>query len=279
MKSFRIAFIAVFFILLTSLLPTFSASVSSNPTTAVTLNSAGVAAQSGSIVLKVSDYGQARSDVMKHADTQGATLRDESSEANFNGERHGSIILDMDAVKLRPMMEGIRRIGKLYSERVQTSDQTSYYQKLEKRIALLKQNEGELLSFLHSPRRMRGSDILFVQSRLYQSRVESADAAQERADMARRARKASINVELFEPEPHKTFDWSNWHATASYRAKSSFLFVTRKLVTGLYMVVFFAPFWIPILLVVFFVGRKLIRWMRQRIMAWWERRKLSIDTT
>lgn len=277
MKSFHIALITVFIILLTSILPTYAATESSSPITSVTLNSAGVAAQSGSIVLKVSDYGQARSDVMKLADAQGATLRDESSEANFNGERHGNIILDMNAAQLRPMMEGIRQIGKLYSERVQTSDQTSYYQKLEKRISLLNQNEGELLSFLHSPRRMRGSDILFVQSRLYQSRVESADAAQERADMARRAQKASINIELFEPEPHKTFDWHNWHAAASYRAKSSFLYVTRKLITGLYMVVFFAPFWIPILLVVFFVGRKLVRYLRRQITSWQERRKLSID--
>jgi len=85
--------------------------------------------------------------------------------------------------------------------------------------------------------------------------------------------KALINIALFEPEPRKTFDWGNWHAAASYRAKGSFLYVTRKIVTGLYMVAFFAPYWIPALLIGFFGGRKLIRWTRGRIVTWQERRR------
>jgi hypothetical protein len=227
---------------------------------------------SASIVLKVSDYNQARSQVMKLAGARGAGLHEESSQVSFAGERHGNIILELDADQLPQTIEGIRGIGKLYSERVQTSDQTSYYERLERRMSLLKQNEVELLAFLHGFRRMRGSDILFVQYRLYQSRVQAADAAQERADTARRARKAMLNVALFEPEPHKTFDWGNWHAVASYRAKGSFLYVTRKLVTVFYLAVFLAPYWIPALLIVFFGGRKLIRWTRQQFAAWLQRR-------
>jgi hypothetical protein len=273
MKAFRLAVAAVSIVLLTSLAPALAAGISAEPAAEVPRDSAGVSVRSGSIVLKVSDYDQARSRVMRLAAARGAVLHDEKSEANFSGERHGSIILELDAAQLGPMMEAVRRIGKLYSEHVQTSDQTSYYQKLEKRISLLKQNEVELLAFLHSPRRMRGSDILFVQYRLYESRVQAADAAQERADTARRAQKALVNVALFEAEPRKTLDWSNWHATASYRAKGSFLYVTRKLVTGFYLLVFLAPYWIPALLIVFFGGRKLIRWTRQRLTAWLERRR------
>jgi len=275
MKVFRLTLAAVSIVLLTPLLPALAAGVSTDPAADVPRDSAGVSIRSGSIVLKVSDYDQARSRVMRLAGARGAVLHEESSEANFSGERHGNIILELDAAQFRPMMEDVRRIGKLYSEQVQTSDQTSYCQKLEKRISLLGQNEVELVAFLHSPRRMRGSDILFVQYRLYESRVRAADAAQERADTARRARKALINVALFEPEPHKTFDWSNWHAVASYRAKGSFLYVTRKLVTGFYLVAFLAPYWIPALLIVFFGGRKLIRWTRQRLAAWLERRRAT----
>ncbi|MEN6357489.1 MAG: hypothetical protein ABFD83_10440 [Armatimonadota bacterium] len=82
-----------------------------------------------------------------------------------------------------------------------------------------------------------------------------------------------LSVDLFEPEPRKTFDWSNWHAVASYRAKGSFLTVLRKGVTGSFYALYFAPIWIPAVLIVFFGGRKLIRWIRQRINTLVERRR------
>jgi len=81
--------------------------------------------------------------------------------------------------------------------------------------------------------------------------------------MARRAARAMVKVELFEPEPKKSFDWSNWHALATYRAKGSFLYVLRKLVTAAYFVMFFSPFWILALLIAFFGGRKLVRRVRR----------------
>jgi hypothetical protein len=230
-----------------------------------------MAIKSGNIVLKVSDYGEARARIIRLADARKAVLHQEKSEANFSGERHGEIVLELDSAQLGPLMEQIRGIGKLYSEMVQTSDQTSEYEMLGTRISLLKQNEGELLGFMHSPRRMRGSDILFVQSRLYDSRVQSANVAQERVDTARRSRRAMLSVAMFEPEPRKTFDWGNWRAVASYRAKGSFLYVIRKVVTGFFFVFYFAPFWIPALVVLFFGGRKLIRAVRQCASALLER--------
>ena len=256
-RYLRLSFVLIAVGLLTSLLPAFSATQAvSSPDTAP------MAIKGGSIVLKVKDYGEARARVMRLADAHYAQLHKENSEANFTGERHGEIVLELDSAQLGPLMEQVRGIGKLYSEMVQTSDQTSNYQKLGTRISLLKQNEGELLGFLHSPRRMRGSDILFVQSRLYDSRVQSANVAQERVDIARRSQRATLSVSLFEPEPRKIFDWGNWRAVASYRAKGSFLYVARKAVTGFFFVLYFAPIWIPAALILFFVGRKLIRVIR-----------------
>ncbi|MCE5198257.1 MAG: DUF4349 domain-containing protein [Armatimonadota bacterium] len=236
---------------------------------------AKIAVRSGSVVLKVNDYNQARSRIMSLARARKAVLHEEKSEANFSGERHGYIILELDAAQLGPMMEDVRGVGKLYSELVQTADQTSNFEKLGTQISLLEQNEDELKGFMRSPRRMRGSDILFVQYRLYESRVQAANAAQERANTARRAQRALINIALFEPEPRKSFDWGNWHAVASYRAKGSFLYVIQKTVTGFYYILYFAPFWIPALLIVFFGGRKLYRLVRQRVTAWLIRRRTA----
>ena len=246
----------------------FPTAAVAEPTPSAAQDLPNVSVKSGSIVLKVTDYAQARSRVVRLASARNAVMHEEKSQANFAGKRDGIIVLEMDAAQLGPMMEDVRRAGKLYSEHVQTSDMTSNCQTLDKRVALLKQNESELLGFLHSPRRMRGSDILFVQYRLYESRVQAANASQERADLGRRAQKALLEVSLFEPEPRKTFDWGNWRAVASYRAKGSFLYVTRKAVTALYFVAFFAPYWVPALLIVYFGGRKICRSIRQWVNGW-----------
>lgn len=270
-RDLRLSFVVVAVGLLTLLLPALAANVAPGVQTDSSLDTVVMAIKSGNIVLKVSDYGEARAQVMRLADARKAALHQEKSEANFSGERHGEIVLELDSAQLGPLMEQIRGIGKLYSENVQTSDQTSEYQMLGTRISLLRQNEGELLGFMHSPRRMRGSDILFVQSRLYDSRVQAANVAQERIDIARRSRRAMLSVSLFEPEPHKTFDWGNWRAVASYRAKGSFLYAARKVVTGFFYALYFAPVWIPAVLILFFVGRKLIRALRQWVVSLWER--------
>jgi len=241
------------------------------PEDAVSGDSTRVPVRSGNIVLKVPDYTEARARVLRLARARKAVLLEEQSQVNLPGERHGNMVLEMDAAQLTPMMENVRRVGKLYSERAQTSDLTSDYQSLGKRISLLDQNETELLGFLRSPRRMRGSDILFVQYRLYESRVQAANASQQQADIARRSRRGTLDVMLFEPEPRKTFDWGNWRSLASYRAKGSFLYVTRKAITGLFYVAYFAPYWVPALLIAFFGGRRLIRWARRRMNEWLDR--------
>ena len=223
-RELRILSVAVALWLLASPRLAFAANAAPGLKADSSVDAVGNTIRSGSIVLKVSDYSDARARVIGLAQARDAVLHQEKSEANFTGERHGEIVLEMNAAQLRPLMEEVRRIGKLYSELVRTTDRTSDYQKLGTRISLLKQNEGELLAFLHSPRRMRGSDILYIQSRLFDSRAQGANVAQERIDIARRSRRAMLSVALFEPEPRKTFDWGNWRAVASYRAKGSFLY-------------------------------------------------------
>lgn len=211
------------------------------------------------LVLKVPDYEAAEITVLRLAHEHQAELRAAETQVNFQGKKHGWLLLQADVLQLNPLTSGVRSVGKLYSEQIGTNDQTSYYQKLERRIALLNRNEQELLEFLRRPRRMRGSDILFIQSRLFQTRAEAADAAQNRADLERASQHCLLRVTLFEPQPRRAFDWGNWHAHAAYRAKTAFLSVARKLVTAAYLVVWFAPLWIPIGLVLCLIWRRLSR--------------------
>lgn len=216
----------------------------------------------GDIIVKVPEYDAAKAKTMELARKYGAELKEAGTSVDFRGKKQGELMLVLDAPKLVPLMNDVRGVGKLYSERVQSTDQTSYYEKLGRRISLLGQNEDELLGFIHSPRRMRGSDILFVQYRLYQSRTEASDATQDQVDLDRAAQHSLLHVMLFEPEPRQAFDWRNWHAQAAYRAKTLFLTVVRKLAGGLYLLLWFAPLWIPAALLLFFGSRRLWRLLR-----------------
>ena len=223
-----------------------------------------IAIRGGSIILKVPDFQTARAAALNLADKYGAELREAETQVNLSGQKHGDLLFQLDSGKLGAMVGDLRDIGKLYSERLQTTDQTSYYNKLGKRIAILRQNEIELLNLLRGSRQMKGPDVLYLQFRLFQSRVEASDATQDALDLERAARRAELRVSLFEPEPRQALDWRNWRAHAAYRGKGAFFLVTRKLVTLAYLVLWTAPFWIPGAVILYFLWL----WGRRRIRAW-----------
>lgn len=235
----------------------------SHPAFSQTTNPMPVRIRSADIILKVTDFDAARKTALDLARECGAELSDSQTTVNYQGKKDGWLLFQLDAQELDALTKDLRPVGKLYSEHMQTTDQTSYYEKLGRRVGLLAQNEQELLSFLHRPRQMRGSDILFVQYRLFQSRVEASDAEQEKATLERSAQRSTLRVSLFEPIPNKAFDWGNWRAHGAYRAKTAFLTFAGKLVTSAYFVLWFAPLWIPLGLVVFFV----LRWGTRRLMS------------
>lgn len=221
----------------------------------------------GNIAIKVPDYQVGRVSVMDIASKYGAKLRDAKTLVNYVGKKSGQLSLTVDADKLDDMTNDIRGIGKLYSEKLQSNDQTPYYEKLKRRTFLLRQSESELMNFLRSPRHMRGSDILFVQSRLFQTRAEFSDADQEIIDLERGALRGALNITLFEPDAGPSFNWRNWKAYAAGKAKTKFFTFVQKLCMGGYYTLWFAPFWLPMLillwLIVQFIRRKFLKWRMQ----------------
>ena len=226
-----------------------------------TSNPMPVRVRSADLILKVTDFEAARKQVLDLAREHGAELTDSRTEVNFQGKKNGWLLFHLDAQQLDPLAATSRPVGKLYSEHMQTTDQTSYHEKLAQRIGLLAQNEVELLKFLNRPRQMRGSDILFVQSRLFESRVEASDAKQDKLALERSAVRSTLRISLFEPAPKKALDLGNWRAHGAYRAKSSFLTLAAKLVTLAYFILWYTLLWIPLGVVLLFT----LRWGRRRL--------------
>jgi hypothetical protein len=224
-----------------------------------------IPSRGGTIALKVTDYDRAQQAVLTAAQAQGAELLHSRTEVNFQGKQNGWMRLRLAADRLPLLLSEIRSVGKLYSENRSTEDHTSEYEELERRIERLREHQPRLASLLQTSRRLRGSDILFVQERLFRAGVDEGALMQRRADLERSARVATLVVELFEPEPRRAMDLGNYYASASLRARGAmYRGLARAATVGAYLLTF-APFWLPALLVTLLVARWL--WRRGRALA------------
>jgi hypothetical protein len=224
-----------------------------------------IPSRGGAIVLKVTDYERARREVLEAARAQGAELLQSRTEVNFQGKQHGWMRFRVGAERLPALLPAVRGVGRLYAENLTTADHTSEYEELERRIQRLREHQPRLAGLLQSSRRLRGSDILYVQERLFRAGVDEGSLMQRRADLERGARAATLVIELFEPEPRRALDLGNYYAGSVLRARGMlYRCVARTLTAGAYVLVF-APFWVPGLLLALLLARWLLR--RARGMA------------
>ena len=223
-------------------------------------------ARGGTIVLKVTDYDSARQAVVSAAREQGAEgVLSSRTEVDYQGKQHGWMRLRVSADRLTLLLPVVRGVGKLYAERMNTQDHTSEYEELERRIGRLREHQPRLASLLQTSRRLRGSDILFVQERLFRAGVDEGALMQRRADLERSARVATLVVELFEPEPRRAMQLGNYYAGAALRARGAlYRYAARALTVGAYVLIF-APLWVPGLLALVLLARW--AWRRLRLLA------------
>ena len=131
-----------------------------------------VANRGGTLVVKVTDYDPAREKVISAALRQGAELLNSHTQVNFEGRKLGWLRFRMASDRLPLLLPEVRAVGKLYSEHVQTGDFRSEGEELRRRVARLREHEQRLDALLHSPRKMRGGDLLYLQERLFRVGVD-----------------------------------------------------------------------------------------------------------
>jgi hypothetical protein len=226
--------------------------------------------RTGMVVLKVSDYDAARRLVMGTALTQGAELMDSKTQVNEKGRKHGWLRLRIGADRLPDLLPALDGAGKLYAENVQTTDHISEYEELARRVGRLQQHEGRIAGVLQSPRHMRGSDILYLQERLFRAGVDESLLSQQRLDLERSAQTSTVLIELFEPgtmpdsEVNKPSDLAQHYASAVRLAHQGITHQMARGATASAYALVYAPVWVPGLLVAFF----LLRWTWKRRREW-----------
>jgi hypothetical protein len=222
-------------------------------------------ARAGSVAIKVARFEDARPLALAAAFKHGGELLDARTETDFQGKRHGWLRFRLPSDRLSLLIAEIRSVGKLYSEKIETADHASEHEELERRVGRLREHQQRLDRLLSSSRRLRGSDILYIQERLFRAGVDEGLLLQRRLDLERGAQSCTLVVSLFEPEPPRSMDWGDWYAGAALRAKTDLLRVLARATTAGAYALFFAPFWLPALLLAVFVGRWL--WRRGRALA------------
>ncbi|MEO7717378.1 MAG: DUF4349 domain-containing protein [Capsulimonas sp.] len=234
-------------------------------------SSASVAAliqRGGTVTVKVMDYDMARAQVMESAQRQGAELLEAKTIVNAKGAKHGWVSFSLPAERTGAFLPGAYGLGKLYAEHITAVSGASDYDMLGRRVSSLQKHETRLGGVLQSPRRMRGSDILYLQERLFRANVDEGMLSQQRIDLQRNARVSTVTVEMFEPGtiPVTTdiaqIDLRQWFAASAQRAREGLGRQLARGATATAYAMVYAPIWVPLLI----VALLLLAW------AWRQRR-------
>jgi len=233
--------------------------------------SVSMLSRAATLALKVDHYDDARSQVLLAAETRHAELLDAKTLVNEKGKKHGWLRLRIQAAQMPMLLAELPVLGKVSAENVATSDQRSDFEELGRRVTRL-QHEQRLGGVLQSPRHMRGSDILYLQERLFRASVDESLLSQQRIDLERSAQDSTLLVELFEPGAlppgiPQPVNLQSWFARARAIAQSARDHTLARAATASAYAAVYAPFWIPVfvlalvLLALFWRFRRVL-WVR-----------------
>ncbi len=207
--------------------------------------------RTATLALKVDGYDEARSLVLQAAAMRDAQLLDAKTLVNEKGKKHGWLRLRVNAAAMPRLLSDLPPLGKVSAENVATSDQLSDFEALGRRVTRLQQHEQRLGGVLQSPHHMRGSDILYLQERLFRASVDESLLSQQRIDLERSAQDSTLLVELFEPGAlpagvPQPVNLPSWFARAALIARTA---RDRTLARGTTVAAYaavYAPFWVPV---------------------------------
>jgi len=229
--------------------------------------SAPMLSRTATLALKVEGYDDARSQVLLAAEARNAELLDAKTLVNEKGKKHGWLRLRINAAQMPRLLADLPPLGKVSAENVATADELSEFEALGRRVERLQQHEQRLGGVLQSPRHMRGSDILYLQERLFRASVDESLLSQQRIDLERSAQDSTLLVELFEPGAlppgiPQPVDLHTWFARASAIAQTTRDRTLARAATASAYAAVYAPFWIPVFVVVVVLLAVLWRWRR-----------------
>jgi hypothetical protein len=209
----------------------------------------------GSMTIEVISLDQAMGALTALVSANGAFFANKSISAEGNW-RHASLTIRVPASKFDALHEGARGLGVVKSEDQQGEDVTKQWQDLEARLRIRKQEEQSLVQLMQKQARL--SDLLDVEKRLWEVREQIEQSEGELRYLRDQVTLATLTLTLNEQVPvgvERIGRWNlGYHLLQAVYAMGRMM---RGLVIGLiYVALPGAVIWVPLLLVVLWIRRR-----------------------
>jgi hypothetical protein len=174
-------------------------------------------------------------------------------------DKSASISIRVPAGQFSQVMSELRGMAvRVEQESSQARDVTEEFVDLESRLRNLEASEEQLLTFLERTEKLEDVVAVFRELSSVRERIEVTKGRMQYLE--RTSALALINISLrpvSSPEPVVKPGWSAWETVKD--AARGLAGLGQGLAGAGIWVVIFAPVWLPVLLIVFFVGRRLLR--------------------
>jgi hypothetical protein len=128
--------------------------------------------KTSSITIKSKQFEEVRRQLQKIASSQQGTVADSKTDVTAKGRRHGWFRLYIPASNIEVTLAEIRKIGTLVGEKSTVQNRQSELDELTLRRGSLNAHVDRLKGTLNGKKAMRGSDVLYLQERVYRAEVD-----------------------------------------------------------------------------------------------------------
>lgn len=178
--------------------------------------------RTGTVTLRVEDYGEARRQVADAAATRGGFVSDSQQALHRDGNRTwetGYVVVRVPAEQFSGMLDSARSVGEVLAESTQARDVSEQLVDLEARLTNLERKRARLREFYD--RANTTDELLQIEARLaeVQGNIERLKAS--KRSLEQKVAYSKLRVELREPRPeNETTTTTTTTTSTPYHSRS-----------------------------------------------------------
>jgi len=211
--------------------------------------------RNGNLSVRVADVRSSQQQAIDMARGLGGMVSDSNFDETDKTQPTAYVTLRVPEKLFESAMKRLSGLGDVVQRNVTGSDVSASVVDIEARLKSMRNEEDQYRTVLKATRRI--GDILIVKDRLSQVRAEIESLDAQRRTLRNQATYSTITATFLQKEkvgePKKPDDWAeeSW-ASAINRLNGAGQFLGKAAIN----VVVFAPIWIPLFLVAWFLRRK-----------------------
>ena len=154
----------------------------------------GLITKGASITIKVAKFEDLRAQLITIAAKHQGTLSDSKTNVSTKGRRSGWFRMSVPQSELDGVLVDVRATGKLVGEQATAMNRSAELAELDLRRNRLETHTKRLTGFLNSDKKMRASDVLFLQSLVLRSETDTDMLLHQRRKIEGSMQNASVII-------------------------------------------------------------------------------------